>query len=376
MLVKQKVSVKINNWNINFYKNIGFEITCGDIIDVDIEKIHNKNLKLKVKVECDDCGNEREINLLSHTKSIEMRGKYICEKCVLEKIKKTNLDRYGVTRYNNREKCIRTNKEKYGVENVSQSEEIKDKKKETNLKNWGVENVFQSELIKDKMRETNLEKYGVEHPLQNAELLEKSKQTCLKNNGVKFPTKSKRILKIRNKNNMNKFGVEHYTQTDEYKMRVKETNFKKYGSEWYMSSDDFKGKSINTNLERYGVEYVMQNEDIFMKMQISGQKAKKHEETGLYYRGTYEKDFLDLCYRENICIEQGIRLHYKHENKNVYYFSDFYLREKNLVIEIKSKYYYNKYLDMNLAKMKCTKKLGYKFIFIIDKNYDKFMKIR
>jgi len=37
---------------------------------------------------------------------------------------------------------------------------------------------------------------------------------------------------------------------------------------------------------------------------------------------------------------------------------------------IKSSYYYDKYLELNLIKEIETKKMGYNFIFIINKNYN------
>jgi len=374
MFITQSVKIKINEKNIEHFKKLNYNVKLKDIVEIPTEHL-NRGSQKYVDVKCDICGFENKIRFQSYMNNYENCDIYTCRKCSNMKIENTKLKRYGDKNYVNKKQTKQTNLEKYGVENVSQSDIIKEKKKETNLKNWGVENVFQSEEIKTKLTETLLEKYGVEHPLQNEELFEKSKQTCLKNNGVEYPTKSKKLLKIRNKNNLEKYGVEHYTQTDEYKVNVKETNIEKYGTEWYIESDEFKEKSINTNLEKYGVEYVMQNEEIFMKMQISGQKAKKYKETNLYYRGTYENHFLDLCFDRKINVEQGIRILYNYENKDRYYYSDFFIREYNLVIEIKSQYYFDKYLDMNISKKISTIDQGYNFMFIIDKKYDDFLQM-
>lgn len=211
--------------------------------------------------------------------------------------------------------------------------------------------------------------------MQNQELLEKSKKTCLKNNGVEYPTMSDNVLIKRNSNNKEKYGVEHYTQTNEYKKDVKESNMKKYGVEWYMSSKDFKNKSKITNLEKYGVEYNMQNEKTYIKAQINGFKARIHDNTGLFYRGDNEKDFLDYCFNNKIKIRKGKKFSYNFNEKNRVYFSDYFLQDKNLVVEIKSNYYYKKYYEMNVAKMNAARKNGYNFIFIIDKNYNEFEKL-
>jgi len=371
MFLTQKIEIKINKRNINHFINLNYNIKLKDIITIPTEHLNRGSQKF-IDVKCDICGTENNIRFQSYMNNYEKYNLYTCIKCKDIKSKKTSLERYGVENYRDVNKIKQTNLKKYGVENVSQSQIIKNKKKNTNLKNWGVGNVFQSDKIKERLTKTLLLKYGVEHPLQNSELLEKSKQTCLKNNGVEYPTLSPDILKIRNENNLKKYGVEHYTQTDKYKNEVKQTNLKKYGTEWYMSSKDFKNKSKITNLKRYGVEYNMQNETIYMKAQINGQKAKTHKDTGLFYRGTYEKDFLDYCFNKNIKIEQGKKILYEFDDKKRVYFSDYYLKEKNLIIEIKSSYYYDKYYDMNISKMNKTKKDGYNFIFIIDKNYKKF----
>ena len=65
---------------------------------------------------------------------------------------------------------ITTVKEKYGVDNISQLDEIKDKKIKTNLFKYGVENPSQNEEIKEKIKQTNLGKYGVNHIFQNKEI--------------------------------------------------------------------------------------------------------------------------------------------------------------------------------------------------------------
>ena len=45
----------------------------------------------------------------------------------VELIKRTKLEKYGSSTYNNRDKAVETNLEKYGVENVAQLDEIKEK---------------------------------------------------------------------------------------------------------------------------------------------------------------------------------------------------------------------------------------------------------
>lgn len=109
---------------------------------------------------------------------------------------------------------------------------------------------------------------------------------------------------------------------------------------------------------------------MFLKSQKSGKKIKFHDGVNLYYRGTYEKHFLDFCVDNNVHIEKGISLKFKYNNKNKVYHSDFYIREKNLIIEIKSSYYYEKYLELNKIKEIETINQGYEYLLIMNKNYN------
>lgn len=128
---------------------------------------------------------------------------YCSPKCVnldpltLDKIKKTSIERYGITNLANTQKARDERKKtcllKYGVENPSQSESIKFKKKQTCLKNFGVELPAQPALVRHKFRETCLVKYGVDNPSKLDTVKDKKKETCLYNFGVDSPPKSQEI---------------------------------------------------------------------------------------------------------------------------------------------------------------------------------------
>jgi hypothetical protein len=78
-------------------------------------------------------------------------------KIFLDKLKETNMKKYGEC-WNSKSDIVKLNirksfQEKYGVDNISQLESIKEKKKDTSLKNFGVThhlkdyNLFQKHLI-------------------------------------------------------------------------------------------------------------------------------------------------------------------------------------------------------------------------------------
>lgn len=90
------------------------------------------------------------------------------------KTKQTILERYGVENVFQseeiKEKIKQTNLQRYGVEFISQSQQNPEKVKRTNIERYGVENVFQSEEIKEKIKQTNLQRYGVENVSHNEEI--------------------------------------------------------------------------------------------------------------------------------------------------------------------------------------------------------------
>jgi hypothetical protein len=83
---------------------------------------------------------------------------------------------------------------KYGVENVSQLNSIKEKKKETTLKNYGVEHNSQCQIIKDKKIKTCFKNNGVEHPQQSKIIYNKTKETCIKKYGFEHPQQNEEIM--------------------------------------------------------------------------------------------------------------------------------------------------------------------------------------
>jgi len=209
---------------------------------------------------------------------------------------------------------------KYGVDSTNKLEITQKKKNKTVKEKYGVNNI--SEISQEKVRKTKLEKYGNE----------------------KYNNRIKAI-----ETTMNKYGVTSYTYTDDYIT-----------------------KSKKTNLKKYGFEHFSQNPIIHRKQQIGGYMAKRYKD--LYFRGSYELDFIKYCELNNINIINGPTIEYSFNNKKKYYFSDFILPKYNLVCEIKSTYYYNKNLEINLLKKDATLKTGYNFIFILDKNYNTFIK--
>jgi len=148
---------------------------------------------------------------------------------------------------------------------------------------------------------------------------------------------------------MNKYGVINISQLKETQRKIK-----------------------NTHLKKYGVEHPMQNTQYFEKTQRNNFLAKKYKNTNIYYRGSYELDFLEKYYNKFIDIKNASSIKYMLNNKEHIYFPDFYIPSLNIIIEIKSSYYLKKYKDKCIAKQIATETQGFKYILIIDKNYSTF----
>ena len=303
-----------------YYKKLGYDVPKK--IDTKME-IHTKDLSkgstIKIRCKCSNCGKIKNIMFKKYKKSIFNHNYYTCHgKCSGKKSKNT-WSKKSTTEINN----------------------ITKKRKQTCLKNHNVENILQSKKIKEKIKQTCLERYGVENISQLSDNSVKVKQTCLE-----------------------RYGNENYNNPN----KNKQTCLKNYGVEFPLQSEEIRQKYKQTCLKKYGVEHPMQCEDIFLKTFKSSIQKSYYKDTNLHYQGTYEKDFLDN-YINKINIDNGPTIKYNYENKNKVYFSDFFIKSKNLIIEIKSDYTYNLHLEKNLTKQKACVEQGYIFIFIINKDY-------
>lgn len=201
----------------------------------------------------------------------------------------------------------------------------------------------------------------------------KYKVTCLEKYGVdnisKLPTTHDKIRET----NVERYGVTSYTKLESFKEEHKYKMLSKYGVTSFSKTNEFLVKQRITCLERFGVENASQNSEIFSKQQKKRFEINIFRDTELYYQGSYEKDFLDKYY-DLFEITKVDCINYLFDGSRVYY-PDFYLPKYNLIIEIKSSYTYNRFLEKNNSKQKACLELGYNHIFIIDKNYDDFNKI-
>ena len=99
------------------------------------------------------------------------------------------------------------------------------------------------------------------------------------------------------------------------------------------------------------------------------------------YQSQFEKKFIIYCNENNILIQNGDKIKYNWNNKNLNYKIDFKIPEKKYLIELKDDHIWykkEKINGKNEAKINAAKKfasnIGYEYFIIFPKNYMNFRK--
>ena len=177
MLLEKKIKIKVSKKNIKHLISKGYDCKLKDNMEIFTKDI-NPGSHTLVKVKCDICEKEKEISFQKYIKNIENCNFYACSsKCAQEKVKKTNLKKFGTEYYTQTDEYKGSYKdtclEKYGVDHHLKNDDIRNKQKITNINKYGVENVFGNYEIKEKIKKTNLNKYGFENPSKNKSIQNK-----------------------------------------------------------------------------------------------------------------------------------------------------------------------------------------------------------
>ena len=257
-----------------------------------------------IQKKCPVCGKDFTVSKKEKKRifcGIDCRYSDIGKKLINQSIKKTML-------------------EKYGVSNPSQLESVKAKRTSTIMDRYGVVNSFQSKELMEKAKQTILEKYGVEYYSQSNEYKTKIKNTCLERYGVDNINKDKKIREKIKQTNLEKYGVEYPIQNDFLKEQIKQINLKKYGVEYLARLDSVKEKIKQTNLEKYGVESASQqhikNIENYNKNYIMQHFIKDDyflvEDVMKYYGISYSS-LTNL--KEKFCIVYPNKTNYHHQDQ-------------------------------------------------------------
>jgi len=305
--------LKENNYDVKSHQKIFINTT-----DLPI------NSRKKIDVMCDICGTEYKLSYKNYVLNISNGGYLSCNKCKNIKIKKTNLERYG-------------------VENISQIDEIKRKKEKTLIEHYGTTSIF--EINKEKIKE----KYGVDNVFQNEEIKEKIKKTNLERYGVENPQQNKEIKEKTLQTNLDRYGVKYISQLESVKEKLrqqyKENIKKKYS--------DLKIIDIDDNFEisimcKKGHIYKSRSELIYDRKRLHLEECTICNPINSYSTSGREielTNFIKENYNKDIIINSR-------EIINPYEI-DIYLPDLNLAFEFNGIYWHNElYKDKNYHQMK------------------------
>jgi very-short-patch-repair endonuclease len=215
MLIKdQMVEVGLTGKRLKYYENLGYQIPriispmtnklvvpIGTTIMVNINDL-SKGSKNNVQVKCDYCGKTFPKSYLNynaeHRKNIIKKD--CCKECWNTKLKEITLLKYNVENATQLEevklKRKKTVREKYDVEYVCQYDEFKLKRAETCIARFNVKYPSQSAEVIETRRKNNLAKYGVESPIQLPEIQEKVANSLFKNGTVRTSSQQYEIYNL------------------------------------------------------------------------------------------------------------------------------------------------------------------------------------
>lgn len=149
------------------------------------------------------------------------------------------------------------------------------------------------------------------------------------------------------------------------------TMIKRYGVLSYTLTPQFKQQSRDTNIRKRGVLHHMQDYTSFKNSQRSQFRIKTHitADGGIFSCQGYEPHVLDWLVRVGVPssdITTNISsIPYIWRGKNRRYFPDLYISTYNVMIEVKSRYYWVRDQELNIEKQKATQSAGFLHTIIV-----------
>lgn len=326
MIITKKVKIKSSNKDKNYYTSLGYNTTND--FEINIEDLKKGSGK-KIKVKCDICGKEKEIEYRRYIENTsDLKENYCCSrKCANYKCKQRLINKYGVI-------------------NVFQLNDIKEKSKETKKKLY-----FDSNFINiEKRKKTNLKKYGCEEHLSNSEIREKIKNTCLDKYGVDC------IVKYKNIKN---------SQIKKTKISKFEKSKKYYKEKYDLDLIDFDNKDYKFNCKK-GHQFLIKKSLLKNRLYHLIEVCTICNPIGLSFISQGEKELRNFIekYIDNVQLTNRDKIHPYH--------LDLYLPDLNIAFEYNGVYWHNdknkgKYYHKN--KSKFCKDKGIELIHIWENDW-------
>ena len=336
MILSEYVDVKISNNQIKYYKNLGYDVKGGnEIVSINISDLPIGSGN-RIKVKCDVCDKESDVTINRYyTNTKKLTTYYACSrKCSEQKNKDTVLDKYGVENVSNsqmiKDKKIDTCMKNFGVEYPQQSNEVFQKGKDTKLKLYGDENYTNIE----KAKITNLEKYGVEFPAMNSIIQEKMVKSSKNYYKAKILNSYNNIISY----NSDSYefpcdcGKEHTFQINYKLMWTRSTSNTILCTICNPISKNISGLEIelkNFISDNYSGNILISNKKIISPLELDiyiPDLKLAFEFNGLYWHSEVNKENNYHLNKTELCEQQGIQL--------IHIWEDDWLYKKNIIKSI------------------------------------------
>lgn len=141
---------------------------------------------------------------------------------IRKRVEETNVEKWGVSNFFETDSFKSTNWAllHYGVDHISQSEEIKQLKKQNRIMGMSKDEFLAYERSKMSVQE----RWGADHPMKTDEGKKLQKEGLITAHGVENPMELESSRINRKKTNMERYGVEHYFQSQQHKDFVIQNN--------------------------------------------------------------------------------------------------------------------------------------------------------
>lgn len=184
MIINKEVKIKMNSKHISKYRDLGYVCEVGELSIIKIEDLP-KYSKCEIDVSCDICSSINKTIYINYTKLMEKFGMYRCFKCGKKQANSTMIIRYGVDNPTKCKEICKKISDKYHKKSDEEKNRMVIKQKETmfnkygswytltdsykeklkkyNLENYGVSDYRSTDEFKNKVKNTLMKNYGVEN---------------------------------------------------------------------------------------------------------------------------------------------------------------------------------------------------------------------
>ena len=211
---------------------------------------------------------------------------------------------------------------------------VRQKVKQRNKELYGYECILSNDGKRDEINNILMKKYGTTTVSKLDYFKNKTKQTCLKKYGVDSTNKLKSVQDKKEATFNKHYGCKSILCLKSFHKDAKKIKKEKYGDENYNNHEQIE----QTCLKRYNVKYPAQNHDIYKK------SKKRYIYKSIRFDSSWEIAYYIFNEDHNISIlpHPKVDLKYKDQNnREHYYFPDFYNCSLHKYVEIKGDNLFN-----------------------------------